>query len=126
VRLTLSVVAGAVVAALSALIVGEYPFQGALALVSGAVMGLVVAEVMAAVGRRRHLVVAVPGALFAAGSVLWAAWIASGQGLEPYPPEAWVAAALGLGVAGFRLRPRGAAGGGEPTDSPLTPESSGT
>jgi hypothetical protein len=125
VQLTLSLVAGALVAALAALIVGEYPFVGLMAVGAGVVMGLVVAEVMAAVGRRRHLGVAVPGALFAAGSVLWAAWIASGQGLEPYPVEAWVAAGLALAVAGFRLRPREGTGG-EPTDSPLTPESSGT
>jgi hypothetical protein len=61
--------------------------------------------VMLAVARRRTLLRAAVAAGVAGGSLLWAGWISSGEGVAPYPAMAWVAAALAAAVAGWRTRP---------------------
>lgn len=90
----------------AAVILGEYELTGATPWLSGVVVGFLIGEVMLAVARRRSLLLAVVAAGVAAGSLLWAGWISSGEGVAPYPAMAWVAAALAAAVAGWRSRPR--------------------
>ncbi len=111
-RLTLSLVVGAAVAALGALILGEYEFDWLLTGLGGPLVGVVIAEVVTAVGGRRGWVPAVAAAGFAAGALAWAAWITSGQGLEPYPPLAWLAMGLAAAAALVWAMPRRQAGAG--------------
>ena len=105
VRTILPVLAGAAVAALGALIAGEYEFTGVVPFVVGILLGLLVSEAVALGGQWRGWVPAVLAAVLAAVAVVWGGWIDSGQGLEPYPVSAWAGAALAAAVALVRVRP---------------------
>jgi peptidoglycan/LPS O-acetylase OafA/YrhL len=99
VRAAAGLLAAAFVAALGALILGEYEFEGTLPLVAGLLFGLVIAEVAIEVGRRRTWAVGVTAGLLAATGLAWAGWISSGEGLNPMPGGAWLAAGLAFLVA---------------------------
>jgi hypothetical protein len=103
VRLALALLAGAAVAALAALILGEYELVGWTPFVAGVAFGLVVAEVATTVSRRKGPLVGVPSAALASGGMVWAAWISSGRDWSYVPGGAWVgvglAAACGAGWA---------------------------
>lgn len=94
---------GAAVAALGALVLGEYEFDGSLPFVAGPLFGLVVAEVVVGVGRARSLMVAAVAACLAFGGIAWAGWIDSSQGVEKVKSLVWVAAVLAALVAGARV-----------------------
>jgi len=109
VRLILSLVAGAAVAALGAAVLGEYTFDGPAVVGSGAVLGLLVAEAVVSVARRGSRVAVVgSGALTGAGMV-WAGWISTGHRLGIVGWVGWVAVAVGAVIAAFRARPPAAA-----------------
>lgn len=93
----------AAVSVLGAFILGEYQFEGFLPLGAGVLFGLVVAEVAVEVGRRRTVPVAVLCAAFAAAGLVWAGWISAGEGLQPIPGGAWLAAAVGAAAAALRV-----------------------
>ena len=103
-RQVLGVVAGAVTAALGALIVGEYEFKGFAPVLMGALFGLAIAELMVWAGQPRAPWVAVAAALFSAGGLLWAGWISVNHRHQGLPGGAYVAAAIGAVVAGVRTR----------------------
>lgn len=108
-RAWFGVLCGVGVAALGALILGEYEFTGSLPFIAGPLFGLVVGEVVVGVGRARSLVVAVPAAVAAFGGIAWAGWIDSSEGVEPVKALVWVAAVLAaaaalLRIAGLRRR----------------------
>jgi hypothetical protein len=92
-------VCGAAVAALGALILGEYEFTGLLPYVAGALFGLVIGEVVVGVGRDRSWPVAILAGGLAAGGIAWAGWIDSSEGIEPVKGLVWVSAALAAAVA---------------------------
>jgi hypothetical protein len=104
---------GAVASILGAFILGEYQFEGYVPLTAGVLFGLVVAEIVIEVGRRRTALVGALTGLEAAGGLVWAGWISGGEGLGPIPGGAWLAAGLAL-VTGVvrtydrRRRPTGA------------------
>ncbi len=119
VRRVLGGVAGALTAALGAVILGEYPFSGLIVLGAGILFGLFVAEAVVGVGRWRGPSTAVLCAVLAGGELVWAAWISEGHDLGYLPAEGWLAVALGVAVAGLRgWRP--GTGGGSPT-APASP-----
>lgn len=93
---------GAGVAALGALILGEYEFVGMLPFVAGPLFGLAIGEVVTGVGRLRSVAVAVVCAVLAFGGIAWAGWIDSSEGVEPVKQLVWVAAALAAAVAAGR------------------------
>jgi len=93
------------VAALGALILGEYEFSGALPFVAGVLFGLVVGEVVVTVGRRRTWPSAAVTAAVAFGGIAWAGWIDSSEGLEPVKGLVWVAATLAALAALARVAP---------------------
>ena len=93
----------AAAAGLGALILGEYEFTGSLPWVAGLLFGLLIGELVVAVGRSRHLAVAVVAAALAFGGIAWAGWIDSTQGLEPVKGLVWVSASLAAGTALLRV-----------------------
>ena len=97
-----ALVCGAAVAALGALMLGEYEFTGTLPFIAGVIFGLVVGEVVVGVGRSRSVPMAVAAGAIAFGGIAWAGWIDSTEGVEPVKGLVWVAAAIAAGVAGVR------------------------
>lgn len=105
-RRTLALAAAAVAATLAALILGEYELTLATAATAGVVMGFGLPEIVLGVARWHGVVPAVVGAVLAGGSLLWAGWISSGEGLAPIRSTVWVGVAVAAGLAALRLRPR--------------------
>jgi hypothetical protein len=107
-RTLLGLLCGAVVAALGALILGEYEFSGTLPWFAGPLFGFVVGEAVVTAGRTRSMVVGAVTAMLSLAGITWAAYISSGDGLSPIPTLAWVAAGLAAVAAFLRtadLRP---------------------
>ena len=98
----MAVVAGALVAAAAAVLLGEYPFAGLLVLGSGVLVGLLVAEAVVSVGDWRGPAPAAACAALAAAGLVWAGWIAEGHDLGRVAPEGWVAVGLGAAAAALR------------------------
>jgi hypothetical protein len=105
VRRTLGLVLVVAVAALGALILGEYELTAVVAGTAGLVMGVLLAELMVTVGRWRGVVPALLVAAAAGGCLAWAGWLDAGEGVEPYPATAWVGVAIAAAAAAVRLRP---------------------
>jgi hypothetical protein len=95
-------VCAAAVAALGALMLGEYEFTGTLPFIAGPLFGLVVGEVVVGVGRSRAVPVAVAAAAVAFGGIGWAGWIDSTVGVEPVKGLVWVAAVMAATAAAVR------------------------
>lgn len=93
-RKVAGIVAAALVAALGALILGEYEFKGTLPWVAGPLFGLVLGEVVIAAGKARDVVSAGCVAAFGFAGIVWAGWIDSTEGVEPVHSLVWVAAGL--------------------------------
>lgn len=104
-RLTLSLVAGAAVAYVASLLLGEYAFDGLAVMGAGAVLGLFVSEAMIGVARRRSALLAVAGAVFTVAGLLGAASIVTDGRLSTVRWQGWLAVALGAAAAAFRARP---------------------
>ena len=104
-RVTLSLVAGAVVAYVAALMLGEYAFEGTAVIGAGLVLGLFVSEAVTAVARRRSVLLAGAGAVFTVAGLLGAAWITTDQRLSTVDWQGWLAVAVGAAAAAFRARP---------------------
>ncbi len=105
-RSILAAAAAAAVAAFGALILGEYAFHGVAVVLSGALLGLFVAEAAVAVAGDRHRPLALTvGALTALGLV-WAAWISTGHRLGSVRAGGWAAITAGALVATLRALPR--------------------
>ena len=81
-RFTLSLVAGAAVAFVAAVLLGEYAFSGLPVIGAGVVLGLFVSEATTSVARRRSIFLAVAGAVFTVAGLLGAAWISTDQRLS--------------------------------------------
>lgn len=118
VRQVLAVVAGAAVASLGAVILGEYPFSGALVLGAGVLFGLFVAEAVIGIGRHTGRARAVIAAALTVAGLVWAAWIAENHDLSRVAAEGWVAVALGGVAAAVRARKPRAEGGSRPEPAP--------
>ena len=109
-RALLGLAVAAAVAALGALILGEYEFTGTLPWIAGVLFGLVIGEVVVSVGRSRHVAVAAGAAALSFAGVAWAGWIDSTHGVEPVKSLVWVAALLAAAASFLRisgLRPHG-------------------
>ena len=105
-RRTLALIGAGACAALAALILGEYELTLWTAIASGLIVGFLVAEVVLIASNWRGHVPAAVAAVFAGGSILWAAWISSGRGLAPLRATAWAGVVLGAAVSAYRLLPR--------------------
>ena len=105
----------AAVAALAALILGEYELSVVTGAVAGVLVGLAVAETAAAVGRPFPPTLAPVVAALAAAAMVWAGWITVRHRDESIPSEAWVGAAAAAVTAVLRLRGGRSTGSGSPT-----------
>ncbi len=101
-RALLGLLCAAAAAVLGALMLGEYEFTGSLPFAVGPMFGLVIGELVVAVGGDRSRSVALAAAVVAFGGIAWAGWIDSTQGLEPVKGLAWLAAGLAATTAWFR------------------------
>lgn len=117
-----AVLAGVAVAALGAVVLGEYPLVGLTPLIAGPFFGVAVAEATASVGRHvdRFLLVAV--GLVAEAGLVWATWISTGHRLDAASASAWAGVVLGGVVAPLWLRSAGRRGARTPDDSAPAPE----
>lgn len=97
---------GALVAALGALFLGEYEFDETLPIAAGALLGLVVAEIVVSLGRHRSWTMAGILAVLVGASVLLAGHL-DADGVEPVKAGAYLSAALGAGAAALRTAPWG-------------------
>jgi hypothetical protein len=105
-RAVLGMVCAAAVAALGALILGEYEFTGLLPFMAGPLFGLVIGEVVVGVGQRRTVPVALVAATLSFAGMAWAGWIDSSEGVEPVKGLVWVGAALAAAAALVRTSGR--------------------
>ena len=101
-RLTLALVAAAAVGAAEAVILGEYPFEGATVLVAGVVFGLFIGEAARAVARAPSVPLGIGCALIGLLTMTWAAWISTGRDLSFLGPAGWTAIAIAAASAGLR------------------------
>ncbi|MGH9245831.1 MAG: hypothetical protein ACRD29_16230 [Acidimicrobiales bacterium] len=93
---------GGAACVLAALILGEYEFRGVLPYGAGLLLGLVVGELVAEVGRYRSPIIGGLCAVMVAAALLWAGWIDAGEGLRPLPLAVWPAMAIGAVTAALR------------------------
>ncbi len=110
--------AGAGVAALGAVFLGEFAFDGLTVVASAAVLGFAVAEAVTTTARVPSTTQAVVAAALCAVALLYAGWTFSGQDLGSLSAEAWLAVALGPAIAWVRGRPRRSAPGSRPAPPP--------
>jgi hypothetical protein len=109
VRTVLAVLAGAAVAALGALILGEYPFTGLIIVGAAVILGLFVAEANLAVSRQPGPAGAGACGVLTGCGLIWAAWISTGHELAQLATVGWVAVAAGAATAAIRAGWRRAA-----------------
>jgi hypothetical protein len=106
VRRTLALLAAAVVAVLTALLLGEYVLTAGTAVAAGLVVGFLLAETVLGIARWRGVVPATVGAVLAGGSLAWAGWIEAGRGVAPIRSTVWLGVAIAAVLTAVRLRPR--------------------
>jgi hypothetical protein len=94
-HLVLAAVAGAAVAAVGALLLGEYVFTGVPIFGGALLLGLFVGEAVVSVGGRRGTPSGAISAILAAAGLTWGAWISSGHVLGELPGQGWVVVVLG-------------------------------
>lgn len=99
-RRILGLGAAALLAAVGAVVLGEYDLRGTTAFVGGPLFGVAVCEVAVSVARRGDLVIAVGTALLASLGLTWALWISTNHFRNPIAPTAMAMVGLGA-VAAF-------------------------
>jgi hypothetical protein len=105
VRRTLAVVAVVAAASLTALILGEYQLTLWTGMAAGVIVGVLLGEIVLGIARWRGWLPALGNGLLAAGALVWAGWIESGQGVAPMRSTVWLAAGVAAAVGVARLRP---------------------
>lgn len=116
-RLLVALAVGGAVTAVGAVILGEYELDGLTPVIAGVLFGLVVAEIVSVVARRRDIVVGAASAALSAAGLVWAAWISSGEDWSFVPDMAWVGVALAAAAALLWLRTPGRRGAGTPRET---------
>jgi hypothetical protein len=122
----LGVVVAVLVAAVGAVILGEYELSGGRPLLAGVLFGVTVAEVIASTAGPAptaeddlHLLGTAP--LITEAGLVWATWISTGHELERAATTAWIGVGLGMLASLLWLRSAGRRGAripDEPTPSP--------
>ena len=120
-RHLLALLAGVAVAALGALILGEYELNGVMPVVAGVLFGLAVAEAVVAVGRDVRIALALAAAVFAAAGLVWSAWIAAGRDWDFVTGGRWSSAPIGAVAAALWVRSSGRREAGSPDEPARTP-----
>jgi drug/metabolite transporter (DMT)-like permease len=98
VRQIAGIVVGALVAAVGAVILGEYDLRGATAVIGFPLYALAITEVSVAVGGRLRAALAGVAAAVGAG-LCWALWISFNHFRREQPPVvSWVMVVVAMGV----------------------------
>jgi hypothetical protein len=113
-RPLLSVLVGAALAAVGAVILGEYPLVGSTPLVAGLLFGIAVAEAIATVGRTSDGHLRAAAALLTEAGLVWATWISTGHRLRDASSTAWAGVIVGSVAAPLWLRSVGRRGARTP------------
>jgi len=116
-----AVVVAAVVAALAAVILGEYELSGARPLYAGAIFGLAVGEVLATLVRRADPYLLGAAALLAEAGLVWATWISTGRDLGLASGTAWAGVVIGTVAAPLWLTSAGRRGASTPDEPAPAP-----
>ena len=95
-RSVLALALGAAVAAILALIVGEYPFAGFTPYLVAAAVPAIIGTVVVWTGRRHPDRLWAASGLLGGASIGWALWISTGHGLDPVPMSGWISIALAV------------------------------
>lgn len=87
---------GAVASAFGAVILGEYQLEGVTPIVAGVLFGLILAELVTAVGKSRDTALVAASAVLAAVGMVWGAWLSTGpdEDWSFVPGLAWVGVVL--------------------------------
>lgn len=109
VRESLALLAGAAVAVVAALVLGEYGFDGWAVVGSGLLTGLFVGEAILGVARAGSRGLSAGAAVLAAGGLLVAGWISTGHQLGEVAWKGWAAVGLAAVAGAIRVRPTAAA-----------------
>lgn len=109
------------VAALGAVILGEYELAGARPILAGVLFGVMVAEVLATLARTwaREAALWAAAALITEAGLVWATWISTGHELDRAAGTAWAGIVVGVVAAPFWLRSAGRRGIGAGVDEPV-------
>ncbi len=107
-----AVLAALVVAALGAVILGEYELAGARPLLAGVLFGVAVAEVITSVARSvdGDVRLLAASALVTEAGLVWATWISTGHELDLASGTAWLGIVLGSVASPLWLRSAGRRG----------------
>lgn len=116
-----AVLLAALVAALGAVILGEYELAGARPLYAGVIFGLAVGEVLATLLRRRDPYLLGAAALLSQAGLVWATWISTGRDLGLASGTAWAGIVLGAVAAPLWLTSAGRRGARSPDEPAPTP-----
>jgi len=101
VRQVVAVLAGALLAVVGAVVLGEYDLRGLTVLVGFPLYGVAVAELTVAIGRRLGLAALAAVVVVVVAGLAWALWISFSHfrnGLEP-PALSWVMVAAAAAAA---------------------------
>ena len=107
------------VAALGAVILGEYTLAGARPILAGLLFGITIAEVLATLARgwAREPELWAAASLVTEAGLVWATWISTGHRLDEAAPSAWLGIGLGMLAAPFWLRSAGRRGATSPAEA---------
>lgn len=113
-RQVAAVATGVVVAAVGAVMLGEYDLSGRAALIAGLVFGVALAEIVATVSRVADVAMTAAVALLAEAGLVWALWISTGHRLDLASVTGWAGVAVGTCAAAVWLRSAGRRGARNP------------
>ena len=111
-RPVVAVLVALAVAAVGAVILGEYTLAGARPVLAGLLFGITVAEVIATLARSwaGEPELWASSALVTEAGLVWATWISTGHDLQSAAATAWVGIGVGIVAAPLWLRSAGRRG----------------
>lgn len=98
------------IAALGAVILGEYELSGLRPILAGVLFGVTVAEVVASVARSDDDYLMGAAALITEAGLVWATWISTGHALDLAATTAWIGVMAGMLAAALWFKSAGRRG----------------
>lgn len=120
-RLVLAFIAGAAVAAMGAVMLGEYELVGITPYVAAVLFAVVIAELLRSVAGQPSVVLVGGAAMLTVIGLLWAAWIQAGRDWSYVPGATWASLAVGAVAAALWVRSSARRGASTTSDPPPPP-----